>query len=357
VRLAERLSEAAPGLHQSFVCAGTTSQQTPGIAFPVTNLAGAFERATRLRECLACDDGFPAVIYLHYVGYGYAPRGAPVWLPRVLRDVLEQRPGTRLFTMFHELYACGFPWRSSFWLEPVQRRVARVLARLSHGVFTNQRTAAIWLNNQTLSRPAVYAPTCSSVGEPEQLVPWRGREPVAAIFGGVGIRELIYRLPDDTLRMAFDRGGIERVWDIGPPTPHQRPLLAGRGVTRFGVLPRDEVSMRLGAVRLGLLSYPVRVLTKSSVAAAYLAHAVPILLTQWEDSNDKYEGPAYLSQEGGDESMCADVAMQGFRWYRKYAHSTLAARYVLRAIRAHHGSFVQQECSPGIAPCIDRAKS
>jgi hypothetical protein len=346
VRLAERLSQAAPWLQQSFVCAGATSQPSPVIPFPVTYLAGDFDRAAYLRELLATGDECPLVVYLHYVGYGYARRGAPVWLPRILGAALKRQSEIRLFTMFHELYASGFPWQSSFWLGPAQRRIASVLARLSHCLFTNQHTSAAWLNRQGITKPAVCMPICSNVGEPKQCLPWGAREPVAALFGGSGIRELVYRLPDDAIRIAFDRAGIERVWDIGPPTPHRRPSLAGRPVTELGLLRPDDVGLRLGSVRLGLHPHPVRVFTKSTVAAAYVAHAVPILSIQGRQPTGDYQGPAYLPETGGDESTCADVAMQGFRWYRRHAHSTLAARRVLRAIGAYDSSFVESKSQP-----------
>src|SRR5262245_42265036 len=67
-------------------------------------LAGPLERCDRL--------------LLHYVNYGYSPRGCPFWLVRGLSGWRRQRPQARLLTVFHELYALNAPWRSSFWLSP-----------------------------------------------------------------------------------------------------------------------------------------------------------------------------------------------------------------------------------------------
>ena len=39
--------------------------------------------------------------------------------------------------MFHEFHAMGPPWRSSFWLSPLQRRLATSLTRLSDGLVTS----------------------------------------------------------------------------------------------------------------------------------------------------------------------------------------------------------------------------
>jgi hypothetical protein len=67
-------------------------------------------------------------ILLHYVNYGYDPRGIPLWLPRVLRYLKSSRP---LLTIFHELYARGSWRQSAFWLRPLQMWLARSIARLS----------------------------------------------------------------------------------------------------------------------------------------------------------------------------------------------------------------------------------
>ena len=80
------------------------------------DLAGAavLERraATMARQLAAT--GATAVL-LHYVNYGYAPRGCPAWLVRGIARWRSGATGRRLVTYFHEVYATGPPWRSSFW--------------------------------------------------------------------------------------------------------------------------------------------------------------------------------------------------------------------------------------------------
>jgi hypothetical protein len=44
--------------------------------------------------------------------------------------------------MFHELYAFGPPWTSSFWLSALQKNLAMRLARLSDRILTSRQNYA-----------------------------------------------------------------------------------------------------------------------------------------------------------------------------------------------------------------------
>ena len=71
-------------------------------------------------------------VVLHYVSYGFQPKGVPLWLPETLRRWREGSSGKsqkqnadderinvrspRLITMFHEMYARSSPLRSPFWV-------------------------------------------------------------------------------------------------------------------------------------------------------------------------------------------------------------------------------------------------
>ena len=65
-------------------------------------------------------------VILHYVNYGYQPRGVPFHLRDFARRLRGKLRG-RWLTAFHELYAFGPPWRSAFWLRPLQVKIARDL--------------------------------------------------------------------------------------------------------------------------------------------------------------------------------------------------------------------------------------
>src|SRR5262249_40451170 len=79
----------------------------------------------------------PETVFLHYSSYGYAPRGLPFWLVEGLGRWKELRTHHRLIVMFHETWANGFPWQSSFWLSPLQRSCVARIALLADAMVTN----------------------------------------------------------------------------------------------------------------------------------------------------------------------------------------------------------------------------
>src|SRR5438093_5969188 len=85
--------------------------------------------------------GMPSTVLLHYVGYGYQKRGCPFWLVQALESWKKRDTNRRLVVMFHELYAFGPPWRSSFWTSPLQRGLTKSLALLSDHCVTNLKNS------------------------------------------------------------------------------------------------------------------------------------------------------------------------------------------------------------------------
>src|SRR5438067_285463 len=56
-------------------------------------------------------------VLLHYCGYGFQKRGAPLWLLRGLTRFLQMQD-VPLIVSFHELWASGKPWQSPFYFGP-----------------------------------------------------------------------------------------------------------------------------------------------------------------------------------------------------------------------------------------------
>src|SRR5688572_2399723 len=88
-----------------------------------------FDAIQKAKNCTS------SIIVLHYVGYGYSPRGCPVWLLSKLEKYLAET-NYALITIFHEIYATGPPWRSSFWLSPIQRWLAGKFLDMSRAAIT-----------------------------------------------------------------------------------------------------------------------------------------------------------------------------------------------------------------------------
>jgi hypothetical protein len=223
----------------------------------------------------------PTTVLLHYVNYGFAPRGCPFWLVDGLESWKRRNPRARLVAIFHELYASGPPWRSSFWLSPVQRHLASRIARLADLAITNSEFYGTKLlawapakRNQILVRPVF-----STIGEPAKPKAWTDKSPIMAVLGRAGTEIGAYGRHRQALASMARMLGIDEIIDIGPrsrPVPRE---VEGIKVRTTGRLPAEEVSKLLSECQLGFLDYPSDVLGKSTVFAAYCAHGLVPAIT------------------------------------------------------------------------------
>lgn len=242
--------------------------------------------AGRLREVFGVEtrfaeaDGAGAValaagetVLLHYANYGYQRRGCPVRLVSGL-EAWKRSGGGRLVTVFHEVYAGGPPWRSSFWLGPVQRRLAARVARASDRLITPLALYAGLVRRLAPGAELAVAPVFSTVGEPAEVPSFGDRPRILIVFGGAGVRRRAWEEHRGELLAACRALGIREVLDVGPPTGSPAPELDGTSVRVLGPLPEAEVSRRMLAAAAGFLAYPPAFLPKSTVWAAYCAHGL-----------------------------------------------------------------------------------
>lgn len=275
--LADALS-AHHGTTSIFIEAGTQ----PGGAVPmsgelhrcpagsVAGLAMALGRAGAAKP--------DARVLLHYVGYGYAKRGAPLWLVRSIREsrrVLRYRLGV----VFHELYAGGRPWQSSFWLSGLQQILSRRLALECDGILLTREGNRNWLRlaGVLAGKRVEVLPAPSAVGEPASVERPGARDAALVVWGGGGVKRTVYgERWGDVQRFCAARG-VVRIEDIGVPAQaYPRSPIELRV---HGLLPTADVAAVLGRSRFGLAVYPQAFLAKSSVLAAYAVHGtVPVVL-------------------------------------------------------------------------------
>jgi hypothetical protein len=107
----------------------------------------------------------PAHVILHYVNYGYQKRGLPSWLGPILRRI-RQTCGGRVLVIFHELFASGPPWKSEFWLQPLQKRIARDIARLADARLVSSESMRQSLGKLAPGLDVIVHPVPSAFGEP-----------------------------------------------------------------------------------------------------------------------------------------------------------------------------------------------
>src|ERR1051325_4758398 len=127
--LLARKLRSAHGINTRFLVADGSWRGGPELdGFAVESIANGDPAS--LQKSLSAA-GAAAPVILHYVGYGYEKRGCPLWLIRGLESWKRNHRVRRLLVIFHELYASGSPWQSSFWNSPVQRWITARLARLA----------------------------------------------------------------------------------------------------------------------------------------------------------------------------------------------------------------------------------
>ncbi len=280
----------------------------------------------------ALDDAKAVNVVVHFSGYGYARWGLCFWLVNGLRRWRRQEGGRNLITIFHELYATGPVWRTSFWTSPPQRTIARGLASTSDAIVTTSPNTAACVRAWSLSRRVAVMPVFSNVGELDAPPPLPARAPAAVVFGQANRRERAYAGMEssaDIMGAGLRALGIERILDIGPGI-NVPERIAGVPVETLGTLPADLLSARLAEARVGLVDYPLHVVTKSGIVAAYLAHGLLCVnlsevgrLPEGLTEGREFVRPASLANTRVEVDVEA-VAAAGHAWYRTHDRAATA---------------------------------
>ena len=327
--LSERIGTLAPASTENILIACGHQRQATLSARDGINLTGVCDAKKLADKVVGLA---PRGLVLNYVGYGYAPRGAPLWLLRAVEQIRQRAAEIRLLVMFHELYAVGLPWQSAFWLSPIQRHVARHLVELSDSWITNREGSAEWLRRYAANKPHTVLPVFSNVGE--QAIYSSKREAKIVVFGGGGLRRLTYRTAGNAL-FSWAQAQNLSIHDIGPPIDDEQLMrrLKHMNVCFHGLLAASEVSAQLADAMFGVVTYPVDFVAKSGVYAAYCSHGIcPILISDKYVSADRLVAnrhyvagmPATIFRS----DFYATVAATGWAWYQE--HSVNA-----------HGEFMQ----------------
>jgi hypothetical protein len=337
-------------IHTSFVIGNPDWNGPPELnGFPVFKIAA--RSATALAELLAQStrpvvplSGSPVVpssrrpvvpLLLHYVGYGYEKRGCPFWLVRGLEAWRSENSPGQLVTMFHELYASGPPWRSSFWSMPLQRSLAAGLAVLSNHCRTNLTQSARTLEQLAPRHRGriVVQPVFSNVGELDDPPPFTSRQPWLVVFGSGNWINKSFTKDRKELLASCSSLAIQKVLVIGEPGP----ALAGLPVPieALGVLRAGAASRWMAQAQAGFTSCPVHCLGKSGIFAAYTAHGLlPVVLRDAENQDDLKVGDTMLtagstvSRVAGEQA--ARISRRAHAWYRPHSLRETASSYAAK---------------------------
>lgn len=242
--------------------------------FPISQMT--VRSAPTLLSLLSGNCQHSTVVLLHYVNYGYAKRGCPIWLVDGLQRWLALGINRVLVTMFHELYAFGPPWASSFWLSPLQKNLAGRIARLSDRCLTSKQLHAeiLYQLSRGKHKAIPTLPVFSNIGEPEPVPNLAKREQQMVVFGGRSNRLKVYRESLAQLELACQLLEIEKILDIGPVTGLNLSTLSGVPIVERGQLSDTEISSTMLNSLAGFFNYPIDFLAKSTIFAAYCAHGL-----------------------------------------------------------------------------------
>ncbi|AFY30863.1 hypothetical protein [Calothrix sp. PCC 7507] len=287
--------------------------------FPVSQVSD--RSADALLTLLSGDRS--STILLHYVGYGYAKRGCPVWLVDGLQRGQSLFPQRSLVTMFHEVSASGPPWTSTFWLSSLQRNLAARLSRLSDRCITSKQLYAEIIANISRGKhqEVPFLPVFSNIGEPDKVLPLLERQQRLVVFGGVANRTRVYQESQAVLEYICQKLNIQEIWDVGTPTEVKVSAINKIPILKIGQQPAEKVSDILANSVAAFSNYDPDFLAKSTIFAAYCAHRLlPINATGSTSIVDGIEpGKHYWvpNPQENDVDMQA-IADNAYSWYQTH---------------------------------------
>jgi len=261
----------------------------------------------------------PAAILLHFSGYGYARWGLCFWLLRGLREFLRLRPDCRLLTMFHELWAEGPPWTSTYWIQPAQRYIAKQLFKLSHCVRTNRaESKRLLAQHRYETKHCTVLPVFSNLGELREYPAWETRNRDMILFQPPSFEDPKSSKFWDTWKAAVDRLEIRSTIVAGSP----KRIPRDDRIKHVGFVSETMASNLLSTCRYSLLAYYPGYFAKSSILAAMAAHGVACIAV--EDGRSEADGITagehyQIASSNVDESSLRESSNVLWQWYQNHS--------------------------------------
>jgi hypothetical protein len=259
----------------------------------------------------------------------------------------------RWVTMFHELYAFGPPWKSAFWLRPLQVRLARDMIDISDSCFVSSNVIRNEIRTYDSRKQVRLLPVMSNFGEPQldslnekSLNHW-------AICGGTAL-------------IARSLRSFQAVQKMIPPMCYPKALvvIGGRDDSDIRDLLRrlnravpdlscgyypevttERASEILRACSFAWIDYFGKgkvwlgMIFKSGSFAACCAHAVVPILSHQERilavGGDLLPGPYFITPRAvqfPELEQISETRQRIYAWYHKHASSNRAAQAYAEAL-------------------------
>jgi hypothetical protein len=292
----------------------------------------------------------PARVILHYVNYGYQKRGLPFSLLPILRALRESCRG-RFLVIFHELFACGPPWKSEFWVRPLQKKIARDIAQLADARLVSSESMRQVLETLAPGLDVVVHPVPSAFGEPV-IDPAQLRERDNHRWLICGGTELIERSLRSFLRIAgaIPASIAPRNLAVvgGTENSKVRQMLETLADIQWEYHPAvspETASQILSTCAFAWLDYFTTVarpdlLLKSSSFANMCAHAVvcvtPHAMSPISLHGDSLPGPFAIADGAiklPSQSERPDMARAVYDWYHRHASARTLVQMVAKALQ------------------------
>ncbi len=267
------------------------------------------------------------IVLLHYVGYGYAKRGCPIWLISALQKYKRQS-GNKLITMFHELYAKGSPLSSSFWLSPIQKNLVIRLVKISDTLITNSQNYFHTLNkitksNKKYATKSYIKPVFSNIGEIQLVKPFQDKKNQLIVFGSASRREYLYSNFSTQISEVCKKLEVNEIVDIGNPFNSSLIVIPGTKVIQTGKLSNFDISEIMTNAKYGLI-YSNGFLEKSTVFASYCAHGIVTINLSNNEITRETVHPnihfvKYSFLNSCSSSILSTIASNAYYWY--YNHN------------------------------------
>jgi hypothetical protein len=325
--------------HESIFAAGEFDSATSANGFDAVSL-DSLGRGELGKE-------FDRVI-LHCVNYGYQKRGVPFALLRVLRKLRGEGIGC-LLTIFHELYASAPPWRSAFWLRPLQVHISRSIAELSDACIVSSEATLTELKRLAPGAQVSVHPVVSNFGEPSfasdqfahrDLHRW-------VICGGTALversirsfRTIMNRIPEAfSPRELVVLGGADN-----PATRATIAQLRNLGCAYHPQIEAEEASRILSTCSFAWVDYfhrpdvPTAAILKSTAFAAACAHGIiPVFPHSGSTISlrgDQLPGPYFVNAARSElPENPAKIAAEIYAWYERGVSSDHLVRGIATAL-------------------------
>jgi hypothetical protein len=264
-------------VNTSFLCVAHQAVPWPEHPeFPVARLTEQSSKA--LLQYLDQNQNRYDALVFHISLYGFQKRGVPFWLARAFKDI-ARRPGhPPIVAMFHELYASSSWKNSSYWVQPLQKMILRVLARSADGLRTNRQPYADWLmavSGRKASSVTVM-PVFSTLGEMDHP-PGLAERPASmvmfasGIHGGGNEQDAIQRAVTLCKKLQLTKLHL-----VGGQKP-ANSAMDDVTLDHQAFIPTENAGALLSQCRVAYTGYHPLYFGKSTILAAFAAHGLAVI--------------------------------------------------------------------------------